>query len=72
MLMWQLAHARREAGVLQKDLAALSGYARTEVCMWEKGRRAPSLAQAEDLAAALGYRVVLVPDHWCSGQESAA
>lgn len=62
--MWQLAHARREAGVLQKDLAAQSGYAREEVCMWEKGRRTPSVSQVEDLAAALGYRIVLVPDHW--------
>lgn len=72
MLMWQLAHARREAGVLQKDLAERSGYTREAVCMWEKGRRTPSLTQAEDMALALGYRIVLVPDHWSESEERAA
>ena len=50
----RLVRLRAAAGLTQAQLAARSGLSLQAVCFWEQGRRAPTLASAGRLAAALG------------------
>ncbi|MEU2612150.1 helix-turn-helix transcriptional regulator [Micromonospora sp. NPDC007271] len=49
--------ARTEKGISQEQLAALSGLDRTYVSGLERGKRNPTLATQERLAAALDVRI---------------
>lgn len=59
--MRRLRSARLALGISQRALAERAGYAREQVCQWELGRRSIKLCQYEDLIAALGVRMELVP-----------
>jgi len=56
-----ITEARRRAGLSQAELARRSGTARPIVNAYERGRREPSVAAAERLLQAAGYRLVVSP-----------
>ncbi|MFD0902366.1 helix-turn-helix domain-containing protein [Actinomadura sediminis] len=65
----QLVAARREQHLTQADVAARMGCAQGAVANRESGTRAVRLDVAEAWAAALGYRLALIP---LEGEEGAA
>lgn len=61
-----LRDARIAAGRSQAAVAATLGITQTALSYWENGRRAPSPTDLERWAAAVEYRVLVVPRwHTC-------
>jgi len=56
-----IALARADAGLTQDQLAAQLGVARTQLSMWERGRRLPSARFMYAISDALGHEREL---HW--------
>jgi uncharacterized protein len=56
-----IGDARRRANLTQAELARRSGIARPIVNAYERGRREPSVAAAQRLLEASGYRLVVAP-----------
>lgn len=52
--------ARRGSGLSQRDLAERAGTSQATLSMYERGRKTPSLAVAERIIEAAGYRLDLV------------
>ena len=58
-VMAALARCRVALGLTQQTLASRTGYPLSSICKWERGRRTPSLRAVEDIAQALGARIVV-------------
>jgi transcriptional regulator with XRE-family HTH domain len=56
-----ITQARRRSGLSQAELARRAEMARPIVNAYERGRREPSVAAAERLLAAAGWRLVIAP-----------
>lgn len=56
-----LIHAREEAGITQRQLAARIGSSRSHLNAWEACRNSPSIPLLAAWTDALGYDVALVP-----------
>ena len=60
-----LSRAREAAGLSKTDLAARAGTSRPTLSAYEHGRVSPTLATAERILAAAGYRLIITPAlHW--------
>lgn len=53
----QITYYRLKEGLSQRDLAARSGLSPASVCLYEQGKRIPSLTALFRLAGALGVSV---------------
>jgi len=58
-LVEQLRRLRKESGHNQHTFAEMTGYCRTQIALYETGKRTPNLIVATDFAEALGYELVL-------------
>lgn len=59
-IVQQLRRLRVESKICQFDFAELTGYNRTQIALYETGKRTPNLATASDFADALGHQLVVV------------
>ena len=60
-LIQQLARARTQRGITQKDLASRALITGQSLTGWETGAHDPRLSSISDIADALGYDIVLAP-----------
>ena len=56
-----IRRARRMSGYSQQELARLAGIPQSVLSAYERGRRQPSVAAADRILRAAGYRIALKP-----------
>lgn len=59
-IMAQIKRQMRAQGRTQKSIATETGHTESNVSLWLHGDKEPSLRTAEEMASALGCRLVLV------------